>query len=231
MLSQVYNCQVNGKVVTPSGLNFGDNVSTDHFELNSVSCGVIAGIRIPDGKFHIADRAGWYVFCNGRAVAFADKTALTGWGPLLPTFQPKHRPFLGLVFFTSDDPESLPWTTTKSSINEESAVWQHALRVMQSVGRQITSFLDKRYTDEGTEISTQELAGIAGKSVSAFAMPVHATTSFKSVRQKPTMTSIQFRVLISEVDEVRSHLGSRSISNTEIGRHVFDHFLNEVVRE
>jgi hypothetical protein len=230
-LNRVVSVEVNGVSISPSALNMGDNNSSDYFELSGVACSVLAGIGVPDGKFHTADRAGWYVFCNGRAVAFADKTSLTGWGTLLPTFQPKHRPFLGLVFFTSDDPEALPWTTTKSSINAESAVWQQALRVMFNVGRQITSFLDKRYTDDGTEISTQELTQVAGKTASAFFKPVQATASFKPVRQKPTTTSIQIRVSATELDEVRAYLGRRTMANTEVGRYVFDYFLNEVVRD
>jgi Histidine kinase-, DNA gyrase B-, and HSP90-like ATPase len=230
-LERVVTVEVNGRSVSPSELSFGENTSSDHFEFSDVSCVVKAGIGVPDGKTYTAERAGWYVFCNGRAVAFAEKTAMTGWGTMLPTFQPKHRPFLGLVIFTSDDPETLPWTTTKSSINEESAVWQHTLRVMQKVGRQITSFLDKRYSEDGTEISAQELATVAGNKVSVFKMPAQTTTTFKAVRQKPTMTSIQIRVRISEVDEVRTYLGRRTMPNTEIGHHIFDYYLNEVVRD
>lgn len=230
-LERVVTVEVNGRSVTPSDLSFGDNISSDHFELSDVSCAIIAGIGVPEGKTHTAERAGWYVFCNGRAVAFAEKSALTGWGTLLPTFQPKHRPFLGLVFFTADDPESLPWTTTKSSINEESAVWQHALRIMQKVGRQITSFLDKRYSDDGTEISTQELATVAGNKVSAFKMPTLNIQTFQTVRQKRTTTSIQISVKISEVDEIKKYLGSRNMSNVEIGHHIFDYYLKEVVRD
>lgn len=230
-LERIISVSVNGETIQPEALEFGDNLSTDHFDLSGISCAVMAGIRQTDGKFYVADKAGWYVFCNGRAVAFADKTTLTGWGNLLPIFQPKHRPFLGLVFFTAEDREKLPWTTTKSSINEESAAWQHALRVMQRVGRTITSFLDNRYSDDGTEITKDELSEVAGKTVSAFKMPTQEIRTFRAVRQKPKMTSIQIKILISELDEVRSYLGNRSMPNTEVGRHIFDYFLNEVVRD
>lgn len=230
-LQRIIRVSVNGNAVQPAALSFRENVASDQFQSGDVSCSVIAGIYVPEGKFYQEDRAGWYVFCNGRAVAFADKTALTGWGTLMPLFQPKHRPFLGLVFFTSTNPEDLPWTTTKASINQESAVWQHALRVMSKVGRQITSFLDSRYSDAGTEISIDDLAEAAGKETSAFATPSLPTRTFAPVRQKKTTTSIQFTVKISEVDEIRTYLGNRSMPNTEIGRYVFDYYLNEVVRD
>jgi len=126
-------------------LGVGENFSNDSFEEYGVACRITAGIARTSGHFAGAT-AGWYVFCNGRAVTYADKTELTGWdGVLLPLFQPKHRPFLGLVFFVSRNPELLPWTTTKTHINQESLIWQSAKRRMSVVGRNVTSFLDKRH--------------------------------------------------------------------------------------
>jgi Histidine kinase-, DNA gyrase B-, and HSP90-like ATPase len=230
-LQRVVSVSVKGKVIEPIDIAFGENVAAQSFVLNEVSCAVMAGISIPKGKFHTAEVAGWYIFCNGRAVAFADKTALTGWGTFLPNFQPKHRPFIGLVFFTSEQPEKLPWTTTKSSINQESAIWQHALRVMGTTGKQITGYLDKRYSEDGTDITTDELSQVAGRPESALAAISTRPRTFQTVKKKKNTTSIQFSVKVSEVDEIRSYLGQRSMSNSEVGRHTFDYFLENVVRE
>jgi hypothetical protein len=230
-LQRIVKISVNRKTVEPVDLQFGKNTASQSFVLNAVSCSILAGIGIPSGKFHVADVAGWYIFCNGRAIAFAEKTELTGWGSFLPKFQPKHRPFIGLVFFTSDQPENLPWTTTKSSINQDSAVWQHALRVMGTVGKQITSYLDSRYSDDGTEITTDELAKVAGKAESALGAITHGSRTFKVSRGKKDTTSIQFTVKISQVNEVKSYLGKKTMSNGEVGRHTFDYFLENVVRE
>ena len=232
-LERVVRIRVSGEVITPTDMEFGDNTASEQFLVNDVACAVLAGISVPKGKFHTGEVAGWYVFCNGRAVAFADKTNLTGWGleGLLPNFQPKFRPFIGLVFFSSNDPELLPWTTTKASVNQESAVWQHALRVMSIVGKQITSVLDKRYSDDGTLISKDDLQEIAGKAVSAFSAISAESHSFQAKKSRRTTTSIQYKVKIDEIYEVKQYLGHRSMSNGEVGRHAFDHFLNNVVRE
>lgn len=230
-LDRVVKISVNGSAVPPIDLAFGDNTASKVFALDGVSCAVMAGISVPKGRFHTADVAGWYVFCNGRAVAFADKTAVTGWGVQLPNFQPKHRPFIGLVFFTAEDPELLPWTTTKSAINQESAIWQHALTIMSAVGRQITGYLDSRYSDDGTEITLDELSDVAGKPASAFSAVATSDRTFSYKKAPRTDTSIQFRVKISEVDEVRGYLGRRSMSNGEVGRTTFDYYLENVVRE
>ena len=69
-----------------------------------------------------------------------------------------HRPFLGTVYFVSRHADRLPWDTTKSGINDDSEIWQEAKHLMVAVGRSVTSFLDSRYTDEGTEIAQKELA-------------------------------------------------------------------------
>jgi hypothetical protein len=230
-LQRVVRIIVNGTDIGPLDISFGKNTASKTFELDTVSCVVLAGIGAPKGKFHTAEVAGWYVFCNGRAVAFADKTPLTGWGTFLPHFQPKHRPFVGLVFFTSENPERLPWNTTKSSINQESAVWQHALRIMGAVGKQITSYLDARYSEDGTEITIDELSKVAGKPESAFKSVSSSSRTFTYKRTKKDTTSIQYKVKITEIEEIRSYLGRRTMSNGEVGRYTFDYFLDDVVRE
>jgi hypothetical protein len=230
-LERVVRVKIGGETVEPRDIQFGDNTASESFKVGEVSCAVLAGIGVPRGKFYDGAVAGWYVYCNGRAVAFADRTELTGWGVYLPTFQPKFRPFLGLVFFTSDLPELLPWTTTKASINQESVVWQQALRVMATVGKQVTALLDQQYSSSGTDISREQLQEIAGKPVSALKLVTEQARAFRAVVPKRTTTSIQFDVKISDIDEVKSYLGKRSISNGAIGRIAFDHYLENVVRD
>ena len=47
------------------------------------------------------ERAGWYVFCNNRAVLAADKSEVTGWGTAgLPKYHSKYNGFIGLLFFS-----------------------------------------------------------------------------------------------------------------------------------
>ena len=112
-LEKVVRVSVNGVMVAPAPLAFGENVASDQFAMDGVSCSIISGIYVPEGKFYQADRAGWYIFCNGRAVAFADKTALTGWGILLQPFSQNTDRFLDSFLYGCRS-ENLPWTTTKA---------------------------------------------------------------------------------------------------------------------
>jgi hypothetical protein len=70
------------------------------------------------------DAAGWYVFCNGRALLFANRGRLTGWGEETPRFHPQYRRFRGFVYLTGDS-SAMPWNTAKTDVDEDSEIWAH----------------------------------------------------------------------------------------------------------
>ncbi len=232
-IGRVVDINVNGTPIEKASFEIGENYSSHKFTLGSVSCNITAGIaRTKDESFR-NQNAGWFVFCNGRAIISAEKSALTGWtggGTGLPLFQPKHRPFLGTVFFVSTDPEALPWTTTKGSVNEESAVWQQAKRHMLSVGRIVTTFLDKRYTEEGTEVPPAELQGASGRAVSVLEAAAAGEREFKPPpKTGRTHVTIQYRARIDDVKKIENYLHRPGMGGSEVGRYTFNYFLkNEV---
>ena len=223
---------VNGKPVPPENVVVSENRTTDTVTIDNATCAIVAGLGPSDsnGRFRDAT-SGWFVLCNGRTVVGADKSGLTGWGgPGLPIFQPKHRPFLGMVIFVSDDPESLPWTTTKASINEDSIAWQRAKREMVTTAKAIVNFLDSRYTESGTEVDSDELKEARGGSVNPLASSVAKPRKFMPPAPKndPT-TRIQYDAKRADVGRIRKHLRKPRMSGSEVGRHTLDFFLrNEV---
>ena len=224
---------IDGEEVDPVPLDVGRNRAAEAIQVNGVSCYITAGIGVSQGGQFRDSSSGWFVFCNGRVVISADKSSLTGWsnpGAGLPIFQPKHRPFIGTVFFVSDDPERLPWTTTKSGINEDSAVWQTAKRHMVSIGRGVVSFLDGRYTDEGTEVATADLREVAQERVSVLSSSVDEKLAFNPPKiVKPKNVKIQYYAQIADVAKIESYLRRPSMSAAEIGRYTFLYYLrNEV---
>ena len=105
---------------------------------------------------------GWYVSCNGRGIVLADKTARTGWGTsFLPHFVSKYRGFVGLVLFLAEDPERLPWTTTKTDINQESPIYQRALSRMATTAKPVLAFLDSLYASSEVEAEQARSAAAA----------------------------------------------------------------------
>ena len=214
-------------------IEIGGNHASDGFTVGDVSCAITAGIGTPEGGKFRDRSSGWFVFCNGRTVISADKSPLTGWGGSgLPIFQPKHRPFVGTVFFVSKDAEQLPWTTTKAGINEDSAIWQEAKRHMATVARVVVTFLDSRYTDEGTEVASADLQEAAGPSVSVISAAVSEKRSFTPPpRPAPTNIRIQYSAKIDDVKRIEDYLGRPGMGGAEVGRHTFHYFLRNEVGE
>lgn len=233
-LAKVVSISVNDEQVEGVNIDLGQNHASLTVAFGDVTCAMTAGIGIPEaGKFR-EKSSGWFVLCNGRAVVSADKTALTGWGSALPRFQPKHRPFLGTVFFVAKYPEELPWTTTKSGINEDSFVWQSAKRQMASLGREVISFLDGRYTDEGTEVPSKDLQEAAGGAarVSVLSAAVATPKTFKA----PTATDVgtirvQYDAHVTDIKRVAKYLRKPGMSGSDVGRHTFNYFLRNEVGE
>lgn len=223
---------VNGRPVTPDSVVVSKNRATGTVTIDNATCSIVAGLGPTDsnGRFRDAT-SGWFVLCNGRTVVSADKSSLTGWGGYgLPIFQPKHRPFLGMVMFVSVDPESLPWTTTKASINVDSIAWQRAKREMVNTAKAIVNFLDRRYTESGTEVDSGELKEARRGNVNPLTSSSAKPRKFKPpvAKVNPTMR-IQYEAKVADVKRVGKHLRQPGMSGSEVGRYTLDFFLrNEV---
>jgi hypothetical protein len=98
-------------------------------------------------QFTGTDAAGWYLFCNGRALLFANRERLTGWGEEVPRFHPQYRQFRGFVHLTGDS-AAMPWNTAKTTVDEDSEIWaqtrhqmvgalQQSVAVMNRVKREV----------------------------------------------------------------------------------------------
>ncbi len=84
------------------------------------------------------DEAGWYVFCNGRALLFANRERLTGWGEEAPRFHPQYRRFRGFVYLSGES-AAMPWNTAKTDIDEGSEIWGQArLHIVDALRKSVT---------------------------------------------------------------------------------------------
>lgn len=232
-LLKFVNITVNGEKIEATELRVGSNNETDMVVHGNVTCSITAGLGVAEGGRYKDAGAGWFVFCNGRAVVHSDKSPLTGWATgSLGIFQPKHRPFLGTVYFVSQHADELPWDTTKSRINEDSEVWQIAKRAMVAVGRPVVTFLDRRYTDEGTTIESKELTEVSKGQMSALAASSGGKTTFSVPKKQPKLTTrIQYDARIADVERVAEYLSNPGMSGSDVGRHTFNFFLRNEVGE
>jgi len=231
-IGRVVTVSVNGEPVHGLAFGVGENFNSEKFEVDGVTCTVTAGIAAnPGGKFRESG-SGWFVFCNGRNVIFADRTALTGWyNNGLPIPQPKHRPFVGIVFFVATDPEDLPWTTTKAGITTESMVWQTARRQMVAVARPIISYLDRRYTLEGTQLDPEQLQEASGSTVSVLAAAASERKTFSApVMKKQAKKTIQYQAKLEDVERIERYLRRPGMGGSAVGRYTFNFFLENEVK-
>ena len=239
-LDRFLTVELNGENIVSAPLPIGtsDELQPAHqtYLLESVTLELFAGLaRRVDGEWS-SERAGWYVLCNGRAVVFGDKGKLTGWGTVGPAFQPKHRGFVGIAFFFSDDPTTLPWTTTKRGLNAESRVYQLARKEMSAIAKPVLSFLNNMYPSEDLEeIAERDLADEL-KEIAVVDLAKTPCESFKipdtsEAKEQRKTVSIQYKAKIADVDKIAAHLDHPEWSARQVGRYTFDHYLNMEIPE
>lgn len=223
---------LNGKQIEHQPLTFGtaQGLRRSAEKFTEYGCGVHIFAGLAPREDWRYDQAGWYIFCNGRAVLFADKSKLTGWSNGGPGYVSKYRGFKGLVFFFSENPEKLPWTTTKTDINEEAMIFQRAFSRMLSAARPVFTFLNSIYDTDETEAAQARSASEAISS-STFTHIVGAPKSTFSAPKgtKPSTVTAQFPMKIDDLELVRQFLRRPSLSAREAAQIAFKHYLKHEV--
>lgn len=196
-------------------------------KLGNVDVTIIAGLS---GRVGTVDpsMSGWFVYCNGRLVLEGEKSKITGWGDGIPQWHSKYNRFVGFVFFDSKDSASLPWTTTKSGLVDDAAVFIQARQEMKLQARPVLDFLNRLYPGEipaeGVEErqmleSSKPLAlNAVAKRDAAFVVPVRSKTKSAST------VNVQYKKPTREIERVRAKLG-KHLSASEIGSRTFDYFV------
>jgi hypothetical protein len=129
----------------------------------------------------------------------------------MPLYMSKFRGFRGLVFFFSKDPEKLPWTTTKTNINQESPAYELALTSMAATARPVLNFLNSLYQQDEVEQSRSRAATdqLLEESVTELLTVREASFSPKKVRG-PKTVRVQYDITMEELSKVRKHRGKSS---------------------
>jgi hypothetical protein len=241
-LEKYVRVSVNKKEVEGEDLTFAESKDItpgiETWEDGKVEATLICGFLPRKEDKWQAAKSGWYLVCNGRVIVHADKTKLTGWGRLLPQFNPKHRGFLGIVFFKSDQPEELPWNTTKRGIDTDSAVFIRTLKKMIAASRSVIRRQNKMYEskdgDEPKEEYRDSIRDLQSSSATEMVAKLGESDkksepqgfSFNPPTSRPKTTTIQFRVKKEDIVLVKKRLGRASMPNYEVGEKVFKYFLD-----
>ena len=192
-------------------------------------------------------QAGWSIVCNDRLVLYGDKSINTGWGSkAVPRFHNQYNAIAGIVTLKSDDPEHLPFNTTKHGIELGFGVYIKVLEYMKEGVRRFVDYTNNwkgRLNDtkpqfvnakpvEATEIpkliEAESFTKISSKKL---ADDESAAEEFKPTLAAPPKTSttkqIRFTKPISEIEEVAQSLFSdKSIAPNVVGEKCFDQALS-----
>jgi hypothetical protein len=235
-LERYVRITVNGQKVVPLPIPTSKptrgSVSFERFADDGVNVRILATIAAQEdpGRYDNS-RAGWYVVCNGRTVLSADKSELTGWGTApMPLFQPKHRAFVGVVFFESKNPMAMPWTTTKRSLNRESSIYLRTRNRMAVAAKPVLSFISKKYPSDSDAEPTEREAAVS-QVIAAPAQLASASATLFSVPippPPPRLTQrVQYDARISDLEKVRKHLRQPRMEAGRTGEHTFQYFLEQ----
>lgn len=238
--------EINGKEVPAQAIPMSNSIdaqaSITKKSIGDVKVIIVAGLQNPEDGQWRGNTAGWYIICNGRVVVFADKSELTGWGTrALPTFQPKHRGFIGVALFLSEDPEALPWTTTKRGINAEAPVYQAVRERMAADARQVISILDKRYSSVPISSENTDSLEVHNKALADALKPAHLSqlladeprrfSTSKEITKKSRTRSVQYRTKSSNIERAKRAMGEPSLSAGKVGLRALEYFLENEAEE
>jgi len=203
-----------------SSYGFSNNIqpARKSFQVKGVDINLTSGVH-PD--YH---DPGWYIFCNDRLIIRGDRTSLTGWGYRgVPNYHPKYNRFKGFAFINSNDPQKLPWNSSKSGLDTGSPIYTAVLKEIQTLTQQYTAFMSKAYPSEPEETIGKKILG------EIETMPIGTIKQDQPFKAPPIpdsskYTTISYQKMIDEVKKVKKCLGKKSISNRELGEKTFDYY-------
>lgn len=173
---------------------------------------------------------GWFVTLNNRVVLAADRTARTVWGDEgFTRWHQQYNGFMGIVMFYSDDPDLLPWTTTKRDVEESSLVYRRAVAKMKNATQPWIRYTTTRKRDL-VKAKYIERSAVA-KPIEDIA--IRQTMLLPKISKEPAvrMANILYQKPYSQVNKLRKSLGKPRMSYTEVGRITFEYFMEHEVED
>lgn len=172
-------------------------------------------------------KAGWYVYCNGRLVLYANKDNLTGWGEGNRSYHPSLAEFRGYVYFESKDLLALPWNTTKTGIDTSNRLYIIAKQKMVEAMSQIFKKIDEmKRKHDVSDLKDLDFIKKASKKELTYSsiVAVRQNMDFDIIEPenvKP-MTKISFSKPTIEVERVKENMGEEK--NKAVGERLFEYY-------
>ncbi len=181
--------------------------------------------------------AGWYIFCNGRCILEADQSKTTGWSEVndeitIPKYHNQFARFRGYAFLDSDDASLLPWNTTKTGLDEESAAYRRLKPRLIEAMRPVISFLNALDSEQDLEPVDRTLTStVASAPMMAIArLPERASFTFTPpAKRGPPMSKITYKKPKAEADKLMAALKVKRLP--ELGESSFEFAYENLVED
>lgn len=181
--------------------------------------------------------AGWYIFCNGRCILEADQSKTTGWseideGVTIPKYHGQFARFRGYAFLDSDDASLLPWNTTKTGLDEESAAYRRLKPRLIEATRPIISFLNALDAEKDMEPEDRILTATVERAYNIPLARLQETASFvytQPAKRGPPMSKISYKKPKAETDKLLAAFDVTKLS--ELGEQSFEYSYQNLVEE
>ncbi|WP_035887880.1 ATP-binding protein [Franconibacter pulveris] len=224
---------INNKKVSNYEISFLQSQELGIYSKSYVFDGV--NIRITTGiSERKLDEGGWYIVCNGRLVESAEQSRITGWQvDGVPKYHPDYAFFRGVVEFDCQDSSKLPWTTTKTGVDRDNAIFRSALHEMKIAIRPIISFLRDRTKEDmqykSGQLDTKPLNESIANAKKVLLHSVQPSQIFlrPNVAEKkdmPPLATIQYTVLAEDIEKVKISLNAAT--NKEVGEETFKYYMS-----
>lgn len=211
----------------------GIKVVKEEYNDDGVNVQILGGIAPREGKNYPPENAGWYIYCNGRLVVAADKSSLTTWKDMENkssgvVFHNNYAGFRGIVYFSSNHPEKLPWNTTKTGLDETSRIYLRAREKMLEIFKIVKGIIDeiKKNTeekDDGVEESVAKMQGMEMTVSEIKSVPQNRQMAIKDIiiTTEPNVT-ISYKKPKKDADELKGILDAKSYK--EVGEKTFEYY-------
>lgn len=202
---------------------------------SGVAVEIVAGMAAPPPESSEPEdvkdrdsRSGWYVVCNGRIVVAGDKSTVAGWGTAgWPKWHPQYEGFIGLIFFTSENAQALPLTTTKRSVDSSSALYQRSMPKMREISKEWIAYTNQRKQFGEKARGLEE----AAKPVVLYKIAKNAQVSFPKLvgRLQIKPANISYPVEKKRAEKLADALGDINMSYRDVGLRSFEYAYTEFV--
>jgi hypothetical protein len=224
--------QVNDELITGHQIELlqSETLKPVKVQLNSGQVNITITAGISERKLK---EGGWYIICNGRLVMAAEQSEISGWRQdNIPQYHPDYAFFRGVVEFTSDNSELLPWTTTKTGVDRNNLAFRNALFHMKRHMKPIVSFLKDRVKEEKQhKLHDIEETPIASSIKEAPFVEFHSIVNndvFSAPERvhyepKQKVIKVQYSVETSRLEKVKALL--KVDTAAAVGKETFEYFI------